>query len=238
MIIISSGFPKSASTLLFLYTEHLVKLSGKTGGQKLFRSINKEGFTPWFGPFNTMWYVIASMFGPIVIKTHAGPGFFVRILLSLGLARAYYSIRDPRDVVLSAMDHGKKAREKINPSDSDKAFAPFKKREDMLPALSMHFDRYKLWREDGRVLFVRYEDLLLNPESELEKVARHIRRPEWIKFIPETVKYFAERKRETTNFNKGDVARFGSELNADETALLERDMKEVILAMNYKLTQS
>lgn len=238
MIIISSGFPKSASTLLFLYTEHLIRLSGKSRGQKLFRSINKEGFTPWFGPVNTLWYVFASMFGPVVIKTHAGPGFFVRTLLSLGLARAYYSIRDPRDVLLSALDHGKKARAKKNLSDSDKAFAPFMKREDLLPALGMHFERYKSWEKDGRVLIVRYEELLQNPEKELEKIASYFQRTEWIKFIPETVKWFGEHRSETINFNKGVVTRFVSELSAEETALIERDMKEVILAMNYKLTRS
>lgn len=236
MIIISSGFPKSASTLLFLYTEHLLKLSGQSRGQKLFRRLNNEGFTPWFGPLNTLWYVITSMFGPVVIKTHAGPGFFIRMLLGLGMAKAYYSIRDPRDVVISALDHARKARSKTELSNSDKAFVPFKSIEDMRPALRMHFDRYRSWKEDGRILFIRYENLMMNPETELKNVVRYIGRPELEKFIPETIKWFAERKTETINFNVGTITRFGSELSKEEIAVYESELKEVITSMNYKLS--
>lgn len=236
MIIISSGFPKSASTLLFLYTEHLLKLSGQSRGQKLFRRLNKEGFTPWFGPFNTVWYVIASMFGPVVIKTHAGPGFFVRILLGLGIAKAYYSIRDPRDVVNSALDHARKARSKPELSNSDKAFAPFRSIEDMRPALRMHFNRFLGWKEDGRVLLIRYENLMINPGAELKKVVNYIGRPELEKFVSETVNWFAERKSETINFNKGAVTRFETELSKEEMEVYERELRELIVSMEYKLS--
>lgn len=238
MIIISSGFPKSASTLLFLYTEHLLKLSGRSRGQRMFRNINKEGFTPHFGLLNTLWYIFASCFGPVVIKTHAGPSFFIRLLLAMRLARAYYSIRDPRDVVLSAMDHAEKARKKTEQSDSDKAFAPFKTWDDLFPALDMHFSRYHAWKKDGRVLFVRYEALMKDPSGELTKVVQHIGLPGLIPKIPETVQWFASRKNETVNFNKGQLARYTTELSPEEISRLERRMKDVIVAMDYPLNQT
>jgi hypothetical protein len=238
MIIISSGFPKSASTLLFLYTEHLILNSGKTRGQKMFRQFNSEGFTSWINPFNTIWFLFLSLFGPIVIKTHSGPNLSVRALLALGLAKAYYSIRDPRDVVLSALDHAAKAREKKIMSDSDKAFAPFKNRADLLPALQMHFERYKMWKENGSVLFLRYEQIMTHPETELRKIAAFTKRPELQEKISETVNHFASRKKETINFNKGHVERYTAELSSTEIMAIERDLGNVILEMGYSLSKA
>jgi len=49
MIIISNGFPKSASTLLFLYTEELLLRSRRPAAQEKFRKQNAEGFIGHFG---------------------------------------------------------------------------------------------------------------------------------------------------------------------------------------------
>jgi len=235
MIIISSGFPKSASTLLYLYTESLINSSGKSGGQKLFRRFNREGFTPHFGFLNTLWYVFASMFGPLVVKTHAGPTFFIRLLISVGLATAFYSVRDPRDAVLSAMDHGRKAREKGIQTDSDIAFAPFEKWEDVYPAFHMHHRRYEAWKEYDRVLFVRYEEVIQHPDAVLQKIVRHVRLPKLVKNIPDAVYSFAQSKRSTRNFNKGELVRFTTELKSDEIAKLEKEMGACITSMGYTL---
>lgn len=233
MIIISSGFPKSASTLLFLYTESLINLSGKSKGQKMFRRYNEEGFTPHFGIFNTTWYVFASMFGPVVIKTHSGPGFFVRVLISLGLAKAYYSVRDPRDAMLSAMDHGEKARSKTIKTDSDVAFEPFKEWKDALPAFRMHHSRYEAWKKYGKVIFPRYELLVTQPKLELENVVKHIGRKSLQNFIGETVSDLENKKSSTKNFNKGDVFRYKNELNAKQISELENLLGSCIESMGY-----
>ena len=237
MIIISSGFPKSASTLLFLYTEHLITASGNNKGQEKFRRYCKDGFMPAFGVLNSLHLFFISMSGPIVIKTHSGPSFTLRLLQALGLAKAYYSIRDPRDVVLSALDHGAKARSNAKKSNSDIAFAPYHNRKELLPALQMHFARFKAWKKYGKALFVRYEDLIASPEQELSKVLQHINMSALSKYIPDTVRWFQERKQETINFNKGTVTRFQTELTTAEIAETEKDLREVILEMNYELTQ-
>lgn len=235
MIVISSGFPKSASTLLFLYTEHLFSAAGKSQGQRLFRRFNKEGFTPHFGFLNTPWYILLSLFGPLVIKTHAGPTFFVRLLIGMGLAKAYYSVRDPRDAVLSAMDHAKKAREKGIQSDSDVAFAPFKTWDDLFPAFHMHHQRYEAWKRYGKALFLRYEDVVTDPAEELTRVVHFLDRKKLEPYIPETVQLFGEKKQSTKNFNKGAVTRYREELNAEQLELLEKKMGPCITSMGYTL---
>jgi hypothetical protein len=233
MIIISSGFPKSASTLLFLYTESLINSSGQSKGQKMFRRYNAEGFTPHFGIFNTAWYVFASMFGPVVIKTHSGPAFFIRVLISLGLAKAYYSIRDPRDAMLSAMDHGDKARTNGIKTDSDVAFAPFKEWKDALPAFQMHQKRFEAWKKYGKVIFPRYELLITQPKTELGKVVDHVGRNSLKNYIEETVASFEFTKNTTKNFNKGAVARFKNELSEIQITELENALGNCITSMGY-----
>ncbi len=233
MIIISSGFPKSASTLLFLYTESLINASGKSKGQKLFRRNNTEGFTPHFGIFNTLWYVFASLFGPVVIKTHSGPTFFVRALISLGLAKAYYSVRDPRDAMLSAMDHGVKARTNGIKSDSDVAFAPFKQWKDALPVFQMHQSRFEAWKNYGEVIFPRYELLMTQPKVELEKVVGHLGRNSLKKYIDITVAEFLQNKSTTKNFNKGNVSRYKTELSENQISELENALGSCVESMGY-----
>jgi hypothetical protein len=235
MIIISSGFPKSASTLLFLYTESLINGSGKTRGQKMFRRFNREGFTPAFNPLNAAWYVFASLFGPVVIKTHSGPCFSLRILIGLGLAKAYYSVRDPRDAVLSAMDHGEKARTQGIKTDSDVAFAPFKEWKDIYPAFHMHHKRFESWKKYGKVIFPRYELLMTQPDAELQKIVDFIGRNFLRKYIDSTVSAFLKNKTSTKNFNKGETSRYQTELNEQQIAALEKELRDCILSMDYKL---
>lgn len=236
MIIISSGFPKSASTLLFLYVEHLLNCSGSSRGQRLFRKYNNTGFVPHIGLARALWLLLLSLFGPVVVKTHCGPTFFVRLLVKSGLGVAYYSVRDPRDVVLSAMDHAAKARSLKVLSDADQAFAPFHTWDDLFPALEMHFRRYSAWKTFKQILFVRYEDLLRNPVYTLQEVTKHIHRKELNQFIDQSVEWFSARKAETTHYNTGKSERFSKELSAEQISTLETELKESILAMGYKLT--
>jgi hypothetical protein len=239
MIIISSGFPKSASTLLFFYTEEFLLRSSRKTAQEKFRRQNPEGFISHFGILNTLNLLRLSVFhGDVVVKSHAAPTFFVKLLINLGLARAYYSIRDPRDAMLSALDHAEKARTKTNKTPSDIAFAPFHSRADLYPALRMHFERFRRWKKFGKALFVRYENLLASPEEELDKLLDWLGRSEDKKFIPEVVAHFSRRKNETRHFNKGVLSRFSTELTQEEIREIESQLGDCIREMNYPLTQA
>jgi hypothetical protein len=239
MIIISSGFPKSASTLLFFYTEELLKRSGKKTGQEKFRKQNPEGFISHFGIFITLKLLFLSVFyGDVVVKSHTGPTFFVRLLINLGFAKAYYSIRDPRDVVLSALDHAKKARTKTIKSPSDIAFAPFQSRADLYPALHMHFNRFSEWKHYGKVLFLRYEDLLGKPEEELSSVLNWLNRKNALRYIPAVVSDFNAKKMETKNFNKGEISRFQNEMSQEIILEIETKLREYFPAMNYPFSNN
>lgn len=233
MIIISGGFPKSASTLLFLYTETFLSRSGKRSAQRAFRRYNEEGFIRHFGFFNTTRLVLLSIFrGNVVVKSHAAPNFWVKLLIGLGLAKAYYSVRDPRDVMLSALDHGEKARAKTNKTNSDLSFAAFHSRESLYEPLRMHYCRFSEWKRYGKVLFVRYEQLMQQPENELAKVLDWLGWKESKKSIPAVVAEFAAKKKETVHFNKGVVSR-NDEYTPETLAEVERELQECIAGLGY-----
>lgn len=236
MIIVSSGFPKSASTLLFLYTEEILKQSGKRSAQKRFRKRYPEGFIYRFGLLNTTYLIFLNLFsGNLVVKTHSGPDFFLRLLIRLGIVKAYYSIRDPRDVILSALDHGKKARISGIKSPADNAFVVYEKKEDLFESLKMHYSNYVSWKKFNRAPFVRYENLLADPEAELKKILGLLGWSDEEKLLPGIIKQFSETKAETKNFNKGEISRFEKELTAEEVNQTESAIPEIISGMDYQL---
>lgn len=234
MIIISSGFPKSASTLLFLYQEHLLSVSRKSRGQVFFRKWNREGFVPHIGILRATWLVLLSILGPIVVKTHCGPTFFVRVLIRFRLAAAYYSIRDPRDVVLSAMDHAVKARNRSSKLNSDISFAQFHSWHDLYPALRMHYARFLAWKQ-FKTFIVRYEDVIRNPSQTLLQINNVTGQEHLNTLIPETIEWFMMNKSETINYNTGKLSRYKEELTTTQIAELEKELYAPIASMEYPL---
>lgn len=236
MIIISGGFPKSASTLLFYYMEEYLERSGKKNAQKKFLAYNPEGFIHHFGILNsTRLFFLHLFYGDVVVKTHAAPNWILKLWINMGIAKAYYSIRDPRDCVLSALDHGKKARSKKDKTPSDDAFAPFEKRADVYPAFHMHFARYMRWKKFGKVNFMRYEELLDSTYGELNSLLHYLGKDEEQKNTKAIIDHFDNRKSETRHFNKGVISRYKDELTKEECEEIEKELPEIFREMNYPL---
>lgn len=239
MIIVSSGFPKSASTLLFLYTEEILKQSGKRSAQAKFRKRYPEGFIHRFGLINSTYLFFLNWFsGNVVVKTHAGPNFFLRVLIKMKVAKAYYSVRDPRDVILSALDHGKKARAAGSKTPADKAFEGYSKKEDLYAPLQMHYENYAAWKNFNHVLFVRYEKLLTDPQTELKRVLAMLGWNEQEKNLAAIIETFSKKKSETKNFNKGELSRFGNEFSEQNLKATEQAIQHIISGMGYQPTIS
>ncbi len=56
---------------------------------------------------------------PVALKTHTRPDPAVRALVATGAARAHAVVRDPRDIALSMLDHGARARARGRPAFSE-----------------------------------------------------------------------------------------------------------------------
>ncbi|MDQ3047172.1 MAG: sulfotransferase domain-containing protein [Bacteroidota bacterium] len=228
MIIISYGLPKSASTITFTYTEELLSASGSRSGQAKFTSIFPEGFVYRFGIINTSVILLIHLFyGSIVIKTHSAPVFPIRLLIGARIARATSSSRDPRDIILSAIDHGK--------TNSDNPFVQFTTVENTIPTVLEECKKWERWKKYSKALFIRYENISQNAAPELRKIALYLGLNVSEEKISEIVQRYESKKQQNKNFNKGTHNRYLTEMSLDEISLCNLQLGEYIQLLGYKL---
>jgi hypothetical protein len=100
------------------------------------------------------------------VKTHSGPGTVAKALLCCRAAKAACIYRDPRDVVVSAMDHGRRIRER----GENHTFASCTTVGTTIPQVKRWLDNILRWIEQRNVLPVKYEHLTGQPAGELERM--------------------------------------------------------------------
>jgi hypothetical protein len=151
MIVISAALPKSASTLMCNYQRDFL-LAGKRGSaQSEFQRANGGRFIEKVG-FSKMLRLVFWNFrlGSFVFKTYCAADITLRVLIRLGLAKATYCFRDPRDVVLSALDHADRSRRGLDPA---KALITLQNVQDTVPQISKFLRSYYSWKKTGYVHF-------------------------------------------------------------------------------------
>jgi len=116
-----------------------------------------------------------------MIKSHANPNWFFKKFLSENM-RATYIYRDPRDVMVSALELGEKMRKRgeakryfrVGPYQS---FARFHTLDHTIAWIKYQlFPRWKAWKKlvGPHVLLAQYENLIENPIFEMERFAEFI----------------------------------------------------------------
>ncbi|MDJ0744781.1 MAG: SGNH/GDSL hydrolase family protein [Xenococcaceae cyanobacterium MO_167.B27] len=149
MIIISSSIPKSASTLIYNYQEDLLALASQNNAvaQEEFNKYSNCGFLRgiYFNNFLTIIF-LKIKYGNVVIKTHSKPSFFIKLLIALGLAKATFCYREPRDIILSAIDHGERTRKGKDASGACKNMITI---ADSLPIVKSWMSNWYQWKEYG-----------------------------------------------------------------------------------------
>lgn len=101
------------------------------------------------------------------VKTHSTPTPSLRALMTIGAARATFNIRDPRDIVVSALEHG--ARQQREPGEGRLAHLT-------TVDAAIEFVAHKLlpvweaWSALPSVLMVPYESLVGDPVAEVTRL--------------------------------------------------------------------
>lgn len=109
----------------------------------------------------------------LVFKTHRPPAAALRDRLAGGKAVATYIVRDPRKVVISAMQQGAKMRSQgalpffgfARFTSLDRTLRWFQ--HDLLPV-------WQEWTSLEGVLTLRYEDLVDDPRASMDRTLNHI----------------------------------------------------------------
>jgi len=235
MIYLCPAFPKSGSTLLFTCVEQLVVQSGKKNAQKTFTQKFTNGYIPTIGFGQAMYLCWLSIFkGSIVVKTHDRPRFFTRLLLSTGMAKACYVYRDPRDVVISALDHATQARNRTQALLSDKAFSGFYTYADVVPHIQKQYAYFQQWKKVKKLLMFTYEQVVQDQEKIMLRLVREWKMPvsdTGINTIAEKIKNNPEGIR---HYNTGKLTRYDHELSPQQIKELENLLGPCISGMGFK----
>lgn len=169
------------------------------------------------------------------VKTHSGPTKFHNLLLALGLIKTIYIYRDPRDVLLSARDHG----EKILSSGEDHSFAKLIDFEEALSALARWIDVCKNYRSINRVLCIRYEDLMGHLQHIMDQICKYLNVKLRKDTINEILKKYSPKSPDADmtglHFNKAIVNRYQLEMEQSEIDRLNSEFGNAIIEMGYEL---
>jgi hypothetical protein len=170
-----------------------------------------------------------------VVKTHESPTAGVAAATKLGMMRASYIYRDPRDVVVSVYEHG----ERIRSSGADSATG-FDKLETVESAIEFVAERLKSWRAWVSLpgtLIVRYEHLRADPLRECERLVGFLGLTLPADAIPNTVhRYSAERASagdtpHPLHFHRGTSGRWRERLTPAQAEQCERRFADYLVEM-------
>ena len=245
MIVLSAGLQKSGSGLLFNLTNDLLEQAGYKGVRRLrdehdlhdmLHHINCNiGEPNWAGLRRLL--PLHFRGHRFVVKTHCGPNRMVSRLARLRILRPTYIFRDPRDVLLSAMDHGQKlrARGKTN------SFAQCRSVEDTIPRVLQWLKETSGWLHMPTTLSLKYEDLIAEPIETMKRLCAFmginpVRRGIDLEavFSRYDVHGSADADTEGLHWNKGIAGRYREVLSRADLARCNRAFEEYLEMMEYE----
>jgi hypothetical protein len=241
MLVINAGMQKSGTGYFYNVLNDLHVAAGNTDARHVKREHDlhhlmqhANNLLPDLShkTLRTLWRVSVAAC-PFVVKTHAGPTRAARRFSSLGRVKIVYNYRDPRDVLLSAMDHGRKNLSEGNDGPFIK-LAPF---DEAVKAVKRWLQVWRKYREMPDVLMVRYEDLLRSPAECLAEVERFLCLP----IDPATRTEILWRysrdnphlNKGTTHFNKGEAFRYRREMTEEQQKQAQRAFGDCLREMGY-----
>lgn len=245
MLVLSAGMEKSGSGWVFNMTNDLLVATGFDDARAI-RSRYHLGMVLSEVNCNirapTTWKLALVLYPSLLfgrtfaVKTNRAGGISVRWLIAKGSIKATYIYRDPRDVILSALDHGRRQRERGR-RDS---FAPYKTLEDGVKLMRRLYRIYRYWVATPGVLLLRYEDLVENVEREVERLCAYLDITVPEEEVNRIVQSYSTRRteRKMTHFYKGVAGRFRQDLSPDQIAYVEGQLGDQLTSMGYPRTGS
>jgi hypothetical protein len=170
-----------------------------------------------------------------VIKTHNRPSQNVRRCMKLGMIRATYIYRDPRDVVLSALDHGAKIRQ----NGEQHTFGNLLSTEDSIRYVKGLLTIWDEWMATGKTHCVRYEDLLSNPLEELCRLRDFLELRVGVEQLRRIVETYRgdqlsdEGVKGSLHFNQGISGRYKEVMSQSELGLCNQHFSSYLQRMGY-----
>jgi hypothetical protein len=169
MIYICYGMTKSASTLLYQLTEEILRVAGRSPVR----------LRPPLRPFGSVANYFDEIDPPllqeitgrhhgrdVVLKTHQAPHPQIAARVCAGEILASASIRDPREVALSMIDHGDRSR-RLGHSE----FSECCTFEDVLPSIDNQIEKFRSWSALPPVKVFHYNEICFEQKNVVAGIA-------------------------------------------------------------------
>ena len=240
MIILSVGMPRAGSGWHYNLIHDLMVSTGCADAREIREQYRLQGILTEvncnIGVLSlrrmAMATVPALMGKTFVIKAHAGPTIWSRLLSIMGLLRVLYIYRDPRDAMLSAYDYGQRASAKGRPN----AFSHLSDFEKSVEFMEDYVHIWEKWQAEKGVLIARYEDLLQEYDAEAIRLVEFLNldgsRPE----VQEVIEHYSPGKAEGQqglHFYKGKIGRFRSSYSTEQRSVLAERFGPYLQKMGY-----
>ncbi len=223
LVYFSYGMTKSASTLAY----RLVWLALEEAGYpqpKLPASIVEEMHTVNFighltqDQIDELWNIAEQRNYPVVVKTHSSPDPGMKELLKDGRAIGSAIYRDPRDIALSMLDHGAKARRK-----GQWAFKEYVELNDTLPSIRGQITCLEKWLRLPGMMPIRYQDVAQDRLNTTRRLLEQIGLTADAEAIVEKT-----RDNKYMQFNKGIHQRFRKEMAPEDITRMAKEFAPLI----------
>ena len=174
MLIFSNSMCKSASTLIWWYTEKLVYAAHSKNGARALRELTSSGAIKGANAFIDHPLTdekidrligLAKNEGPTVVKVHCYLTPYLREVLESGDAMATFCFRDPRDMILSAMDHRVRAAKA-----GREVFEKFTTVKDSLDEATYWCRMSCAWYESQLAELFQYVDTVARPIWQMRRI--------------------------------------------------------------------
>ncbi len=150
--------------------------------------------------------------GCAVIKTHGGGGTTIAArMVRENRSKVFISYRDLRDVSLSLIDHGARAR-KVGIKDHTDILKP----EDALPLIKVGLERMDSWVRDCAPLMIPYNEICFDTPTTIRRVADRFG---VAVSVGEVMDGFKHKEKDIGQFNKGVIDRYKTEMNDNTSEL-------------------
>jgi len=241
MLVISNGAPKSGTTLYYYYTRNLVQRNFETTSHDVLRDLTKRGKLPGIGNFLreinprilTELQAIVQENGPLVIKVHEPANRNLLEQLQNKSILMTYGHRDPRDMILSGMDH----HSRVVPNGNTRlnGFVDF----SSALSVAANWAGYSLeWAQSELAHVYTYKDLVTDAKTEIHRLANYLQ----IDVSDSEIETILSMEKESRSigkreYNKGTLSRFQSEMSSDQLLRCSVKLGRNLQLLGYESTR-
>ena len=227
---------------MFWYTRQLVEKLLSANAQQKLVELTASGELPGINEFvNPLTPKVldrlvrlADAFGPTVVKTHTPPTPYLQALIEQGKVKVTFCFRDPRDMILSAIDHRRRSE-----NDEKPVFTEFTTVLESLDTARWWCQMACDWIQSELPLLFRYDSIVKRPGDQIRRLGDYLELFVEDEIIDQILTSEQQSRRIGNNeFNRGQLVRYPLEMTRTETEACNRELGDLIERLGFFVNNS